>query len=618
MAVGEYIICEPLRVWNRLEPRARKADFSRVLRAEIADPAWMLGRQWQFGELKGEDTGSAVLAKVATRSARINAVRAPGGPFEPHLSDRPLETRVEREAPHVDLRLRAEMGRHLLAIADDAGVRHDAAGMVPPYDRSSVRTMLRTHYGFRATPETAGSSPREQVEHLRVTTNVEVLACIHALANRGVDGWAVLQALPGAALTTANLPGSLFAALHPAHVALWLESLTAFRVWFVETYGQGSLPTWLEGQLEYSFAAQLPRPNGGTLTLEAPEYHGGHLDWDAFEQGPLVVGTGGPDLVERKVATMIPAPAQYPGMPHPRFWQMEDGAVNLGALRADTTDIVKVVVAEFALLFGNDWFVFPLGHPVGSLVEVEGIVVTDVFGQRTLIESATPANSEGWARWAFFELSSRTGSTLGAHLFIPPAVAEVHESDPVEAITILRDESANMVWGIERIVPDGLGGGRDAVEASRRLERALRVISPLPPAGSEGVTAELSYQLGTGVPENWIPFIPVHQPRDDRAIRLQRASMPRFAFDTVRPVRPQTRILRPGLSADDQQTSPYFIHEEEVPRGGVRVEATMQRTRWFDGRAHLWVGRRKKSGRGEGSSSLRFDVLTEKTPPNNE
>jgi len=29
---------------------------------------------------------------------------------------------------------------------------------------------------------------------------------------------------------------------------------------------------------------------------------------------------------------------------------------------------------------------------------------------------------------------------------------------------------------------------------------------------------------------------------------------------------------------------------------------------WFDGRSLLWLGRRKRPGRGEGSSGLRFDV----------
>jgi len=46
-----------------------------------------------------------------------------------------------------------------------------------------------------------------------------------------------------------------------------------------------------------------------------------------------------------------------------------------------------------------------------------------------------------------------------------------------------------------------------------------------------------------------------------------------------------------------------------VPREGAIVERAFQFARWFDGRALLWLGRRKGVGRGEGASGLRFDVL---------
>lgn len=612
MAVGDYIICEPLRVWNRLEPRARRDDFSQALRAEIADPAWMLGRQWQFGELRGEDTGSPVVVKVATRSGSIESVRSPGGGFVPHEPSRPLEATVERQPFSVDVRLRAELGRQLLAVLADRSARHNESSSQPPFDPAGIRQSLRTLYGFAQPPSVVGTSPVARAEHIRTQLSEDVLACAQALAGRGVDGWAVLQALPSGTLSGSTLPGALVAGVHPAHLPLWVETLEAFRTWYRATYGDPTPSCWVKTQLEYSFQVDVPRPGGGSLVLKVPEYHGGRLDWDAFEQGPATVGSGGPDRLTRRTAQMIPAPAEFPGMPHPRFWQLEDGAVNLGDLRADTTDVVKVVVAEFALLFGNDWFVFPLSHPVGSLVEVEGLVVTDVFGQRTLVEPATPPNDGGWARWAFFELTGDAAASLGAHLFIPPVVGDLQESEPVEAVSLLRDESANMVWAIERVLGDGLGGGCDGGELARRFERRLRVESPVPTPGSSTSTATLVYQLGTGVPEHWIPFTPVHQPRQDRAVRLQRASMPRFAFDAVRPVRPQTEILRPGLRSDDSQVAPYFIHEEEVPRSGVRVESTIQRARWFDGSTHLWLGRRKLSGRGEGSSSLTFDVLRQR------
>ena len=38
---------------------------------------------------------------------------------------------------------------------------------------------------------------------------------------------------------------------------------------------------------------------------------------------------------------------------------------------------------------------------------------------------------------------------------------------------------------------------------------------------------------------------------------------------------------------------------------------TFQRTRWRDGRAWVWLGARKQTGRGEASSGLAFDQLAD-------
>jgi len=72
-------------------------------------------------------------------------------------------------------------------------------------------------------------------------------------------------------------------------------------------------------------------------------------------------------------------------------------------------------------------------------------------------------------------------------------------------------------------------------------------------------------------------------------------------------VKPRTRLVREGL--DQLVARPYFVAEEEVPRSGVRVTQTFQRTRWTDGRPVLWIGARKQTGRGEGSSGLAFDRI---------
>lgn len=108
----------------------------------------------------------------------------------------------------------------------------------------------------------------------------------------------------------------------------------------------------------------------------------------------------------------------------------------------------------------------------------------------------------------------------------------------------------------------------------------------------------------SSVPENWIPFIPVHVPGDNRAVQLQRAAMPSEVDAT--PVRPRTALLREGLDAG----CPYFVNEEEVPRSGTRLTVAYNRTRTRTGRVVLWLSVHRTTGRGERSSGLSFDLLT--------
>jgi hypothetical protein len=70
-------------------------------------------------------------------------------------------------------------------------------------------------------------------------------------------------------------------------------------------------------------------------------------------------------------------------------------------------------------------------------------------------------------------------------------------------------------------------------------------------------------------------------------------------------IRPQTQLLRPGLD----EKKPYFIFEEEIPRAGIKVRQTFQRTRGINGKVYTWMGVRKITGRGEGMSNLAFDQL---------
>ena len=100
----------------------------------------------------------------------------------------------------------------------------------------------------------------------------------------------------------------------------------------------------------------------------------------------------------------------------------------------------------------------------------------------------------------------------------------------------------------------------------------------------------------TAVPENWIPFIPVHIENDVREIQLRRAALLRtIEGDTDPPerVEPRTQLLRQGL--DLSVPVGYDLHEEEVPRAGVRVTQSFQRTRWYGGQVFIWLGARKEN-----------------------
>src|SRR4029078_48180 len=102
------------------------------------------------------------------------------------------------------------------------------------------------------------------------------------------------------------------------------------------------------------------------------------------------------------------------------------------------------------------------------------------------------------------------------------------------------------------------------------------------------MAAPVRYQVMNTVPENWIPFIPVHVPNDNREVQLQRAAMPRVLPGVpIEKVEPLTHLRREGRDALTGARR-YFIHEEEVPRAGARVTQFYTRTRWTAGRVFTW------------------------------
>src|SRR6185369_1808766 len=199
-------------------------------------------------------------------------------------------------------------------------------------------------------------------------------------------------------------------------------------------------------------------------------------------------------------------------------------------------DPAHLVLAEFALLFSNDWLFFPLDLPTGSLNQISSLMVTDVFGNVTQI-LPTSQNEN----WGLFSIDGKTSSAL----WLPPAATSVTQSPAKQEVLLLRDEMANLAWGIENIIPDGLGGGMDGLEAATAiqqfLEQRLGGGNSAPEPAAAGF-ADRKYMLGASVPENWIPFVPVRFDKTGQ-MQLRRAALPRTLLDRppVR-IRPRTQL----------------------------------------------------------------------------
>jgi hypothetical protein len=574
--------------WTRIEPFSRLDDIDAGLQAQTHDPLWLLARQWQTGEFRGEDAGTPVLARLRLERSPLARYRAgPAGKAEPYRSDVPLETLVEREPvqrfadPRRDLRVAADAGLYFLRLLE----------------RFKVSAAARQAFA---------GAPRLQLPETPATEDDEAgRRYLEVMRGRVPDGYRVYQALaPTLRAATPKLPAQ--PAIPAADRPKAVQAGIAFLNWFDARYslppaGSGApsaTPSWISERLEYSFAVSA-KTSAGELALTAAEYHGGTLEWHSFDADPkLTLGLKPADpKPEPVVRTVIPAPVRYSGMAAARFWELEDSQVNFNRIEGDPDELMRLLLVEFALAYGDDWFTIPVDAEPGAVFRPQSLVVTDAFGERTLVPHYT-ASARPQAEWRLFSVGAETPNGREDALFLPPVLAGSLHGEPVEEVLFIRDELSNLVWAVERLAPSIAGGTLNRAElyGVPRLDPVAQ-----PP---DDATGDASYRLATLVPDYWIPFQPQRIDPSKPDIRLRRAAAlvdengePGFTV-------PLGRILEPEHTG-------LTLFEEEVPRGGVRVVRQFQYARWTDGSTFLWLARRKGAGAGEGSSGLRFDLVEE-------
>jgi hypothetical protein len=547
---------------TRVEPVCRGGDPGRGLAATVQDPFWMLARQQQFGELGGADAGTpAQVAFLQTEVALDGWSPAGGGvlPYAPQSDVVEALVAGEAAGPAHSTRDRVQAGRALAAALPAA-----------------VAAQLRSAFALTLEPD----APR----------------LLARAAAAFADGLAVAAAFTTAAAGTDAALGAALK-LAPADAAAARADLAAFAGWCAITFGTGP-GSWVPERLERRFALAAD----GQPVLNAPGHARERVDWHDFDLATApstgtttpatttstttaTTTTSAPRTAAPAVArTRVPTAIQFPGQPSDRFWEFEDATLSLARIDATTSDLGRLALVEFSTLYGNDWFRFPIPITYGSLQTLAQLVVRDSFGTHELI---APAADPQWA------LYRPAGAEPASPLLVVPAMtASPLAGDVVEEVDFLRDDMAALVWAVEQVVTDADGTRRDL--ADEYLRAAVR-------ASASTTGADLAYRLMTDVPPNWVPFIPVRLPGSTRQVGLVEAVLPRGDGSG-------DPVAAAPLSSVLQELKGLVLPEEEVPAAGVIV-----RRRWFlarsaDGGRHAWAARSAASGRGEGSSGLRFDV----------
>lgn len=552
--------------WNRLEPRPRARNLNETLAARLRGPTWLLTRQWQFGEFQGEDAGSPAFASIRATSEPITAWRGRDSAWNATTLTRPLEATLLAEPFTLDdLSLQVE-----LALAFERELRVQP-GMSDARS-GAVLDELRTHLPLGAVTQEDSDAQRFR------------LVC----GSRSFDGIALFQ-------VSKTEPPGLPAAVNidPADRLAFEEAQRAFARNVIATFGAfgtSDPPAWQADRLEFDGAVAS---NGATRTdfRVLPELNGA-LDWYCADR-IATDGDAPAGQSARMRRSVIPIHVGFRGMPNARWWDFESGETDYGDLHVDRRDVAKLVVMDFMLIHGNDWFVVPLEQSIGTALAIDRLTVTDVFGDTVEI----PRADEVDRLWTLFTCANAANprEMIPKLVRLPCAGNATQFGEPIEDVRFFRDETANLVWAVERTVASASGEPWPGQERSAMFPKP---VTP-PPSGS------LTYLVQTDVPRNWIPFVPVTLDPVRGEIALERGAMLDATVQPPVPIEPVGKILRPGAT-------PYRVREEEVSRAGVGVVRVACRTRWIDGTTHLWITRARRAAGGEGSSGLLFDSAVDR------
>lgn len=568
------------------------------LRANVHDALWMLSRQYDVGEFKGENAGSAIKSVVTTTTKSINKFKNQNGVCSFDNLEL-LEPKAEKLAIKIDIMARLQMGKYWNKLLKQAGFY------------SANKDMIMNEFSFSET-----SLNEFETELVSCNANIQQINTI--INGNLLDGWNLYLILKSNGTIDSYNAISIVGQIGDFNL---LENL--YLNWVEKTY----LPTgvlnenkaWKPENLEYDFECSVQENNNPSSTdqtvLIADEYQAGNLDWYSFNLPKTPINHGDNSTTDNHSTTtkeFLPSKIEFKGAMSSRWWEFDDAIINLNDIKSENYNITKILTSSHLINFSHDWQIIPLEVPIGTLVEIDSITVLDVFGDEISI-SQIPA-STNWNMFTLNEKGDLFGSDIEGRLFLPPVVAKRIESKAVEEVLFMRDEMANMVWGIEKVIPDVFFGGADGGETATMVMKYYEENdSTLEPDINGQIKSDASqaFKLSDVMPENWIPLVPVKRDAsNNREIEFQRATFYRIinGKNTLETIRPKTNLLLADGDKLPETPTPYFIKEEEILRNGIIVRTTYQRARDYNGSVKTWLGREKRNNKSQKSSDFKFDV----------
>ena len=620
---------------KRMETRSRKQDPETAISFAVHDPLWMLTRQWQFGEFKGNDAGSAIWAKIKIKHTDVSGFQNKAGNTVNGNRAAAMEYYVERINQSITEGVKVEAAYHLKKMLGYSTLGNKMELIINFWRE---KFPLSQEYLSHQNPMESSVSAKDALARIKFEKNTSLNRFMAAFAPRAFDGYAIFTRF----LLGAVPHEELLEPLSGTEKIEMKKILLEYCNWFKSTYlpieeGAGF---WNDEELGYDLdvRVQEDKLTNSVSNYSAEDYHSGRLSWYSFDKEKAAASPKkAPNLVSQedqstqtKYFSFVPVSVGFQGAPNKRLWAFEDAKVVIGNSGLASSDLASAMVMQFTTLFSNDWLITPLELEVGRISSVEGILVTDVFGKKYYIDrpvgGVSSKESRFSSRWELFTIAQKNAyiqddfSTDG-RLFYPASLPRTEESESIEEVQFLRDEMANMVWGVELKLNDGCGHAINGVDLAAEVEGELKRLTLENEEFEEELEADYAYLFQNGVPLNWIPYSPVRfergTPNFEREIRLQRSAMPIFLKNQFVPIRPNTQLLRKGINDKDEVKAYGFINEEEILSVGTKISLNFQRTRWFNGKTYSWLGAKKEIKRMQANSGLTFDELVELIKKNN-